>query len=67
MPKPEPITFRIYLDTGAVLEFKALDLKRTTDNHTGKLVGIEYDGAVGSDVPRYLDFDHVVAITRAAA
>lgn len=58
-----PMRFRIYLDTGAVIEFAATDLVRETSNTTGKLTKLSYEGATG-DVPRYVDLDHVVAITR---
>jgi hypothetical protein len=55
--------FSIYLDTGAVIEFDAPDLIRTVNKLTGKLQSLEWTDAIGN-VPRYIDVDHIVAVTR---
>jgi hypothetical protein len=60
---PERMTFHLYLDTGAVIDFQAADLTRRTNSVTGKLVEVEWTDSVGN-VPRYIDIERIVAITR---
>lgn len=59
----EPMTYRVYLDTGAVIEFQADNMTKAVSRITGKLETVEWSNVTGN-APRYLDADRIVAITR---
>lgn len=60
---PELMTVRVFLEGGAIFEFQAAELTWKTSKTTGTLVELEWKGSVG-EVPRYINLDKVIAITR---
>lgn len=62
-PKKARTTLRYYLDTGAVLEFKATKYAVTQGQLNGDLRGYSFEDAVG-EVPFWVDTARIVAVTR---
>lgn len=60
------VALSVYMDTGAVIEFRAEKFTHESQPLTGKLVAFDYENAIGN-VPRWIDLDRIVAITRAAS
>jgi hypothetical protein len=59
----ERMKFRVYLDTGAEIEFEADDMVLTKNTLTQRLQEVNWPNVSGN-APRYIDMDHIVAITR---
>jgi hypothetical protein len=58
-----PDTLRIYLDTGAVLEFVVTDWKARRHPLTGKLTELHWTLADGAGPrPAYMDLERIVAV-----
>lgn len=61
---PEQYDMRIHLDTGTVLAFTCEEFITNRNEFTGGLTGYEVKGVTAGSLPRWVDVNRIVAITR---